>query len=118
MAETLGQLGYRIVSGGTDTHLFLVDLQGKISGKEAEELLGRCGIIVNRNTIPGDAQSPTITSGIRIGTPAITTRGFKEQDVQELAVIIDDAIKNRDNSGYLDIIQKKALSLCEKFPIS
>lgn len=117
MAKTLQALGYRIVSGGTDNHLFLIDLQGKITGKEVEELLGQCGIMVNRNTIPGDKLSPTIASGIRIGTPAITTRGFKEQEAQELAILIDAAIKNRNKTHYLEIIKKKVQALCKQFPV-
>ncbi len=123
MAKTFQDLGYRIVSGGTDTHLFLVDLRskvavyGQIAGKQVEEVLGLCNIVVNRNTIPGDTQSPTITSGIRIGTPAITTRGFKEKEAQELVSIIDDAIKNRESSEQIKKISAQMLSWCQSFPI-
>lgn len=123
MAKTFQDLGYRIVSGGTDTHLFLVDLRSKqesygtLTGKQVEQTLGSCNIIVNRNTVPNDPQPPTITSGIRLGTPAITTRGFKEQEAQELVTLIDDAIKNHENSGTLSNINAQITSLCKKFPV-
>lgn len=122
MAKTFQQLGYRIVSGGTDTHLFLVDLRntkkhGTITGKEVEELLETYGIIVNRNTIPFDPQSPTITSGMRIGTPAITTRGFGQKEVEQVAVWIDDAIGNRHDAAFLKSLKIEAEKLCKQFPI-
>ncbi len=123
MAKTFQELGYRIVSGGTDTHLFLVDLRsksadyGQITGKQVEEILGTCNIIVNRNTVPGDTQSPTITSGIRIGSPAITTRGFKEKEAQELVTIIDDVIKNRENTEKIKTVADYILNWCQNFPI-
>lgn len=123
MAKTFQDLGYRIVSGGTDTHLFLVDLRSKqatygaLTGKQVEQTLGTCNIIVNRNTIPGDTQPPTITSGIRLGTPAITTRGLKEKEAQELAYLIDDAVKNRENSATLNNINEQITNLCKRFPV-
>jgi glycine hydroxymethyltransferase len=123
MAKTFKDLGYHIVSGGTDTHLFLVDLRSKIndygqlSGKHVEEVLQKCNIIVNRNTVPGDTQSPMITSGIRIGTPAITTRGFKEQETQELATIIDNVIKNQGDDIKLKKIKNHVQLWCNKFKI-
>lgn len=122
MAKTFQDLGYRIVSGGTDTHLFLVDLRntrnhGSLTGKEVEEVLSNCGIIVNRNTIPFDPQSPTITSGVRIGTPAVTTRGFKEPEIEQIVTWIDQAIANRHDESFLKAIKTEVESLCKKFPI-
>lgn len=122
MAKAFQQLGYRIVTGGTDTHLFLVDLRntknhGTLTGKEVEELLGTCGIIVNRNTIPFDPQSPTITSGMRIGTPAITTRGFKQKEVEQIVEWIDQAIGHRYDAAFLQSIKVEAEKLCKQFPI-
>lgn len=122
MAQTFKELGYRIVSGGTDTHLFLIDLRntknhGTLTGKAVEELLGTCGIVVNRNGVPFDTQSPTLTSGIRLGTPAITTRGMKESDAVQIAVWIDEAIKHRDNSEQLQKIKHEVDKLCKKFPL-
>jgi glycine hydroxymethyltransferase len=123
MAKTFQDLGYHIVSGGTDTHLFLVDLRskaaayGQLTGRQVEELLSACNIIVNRNTVPGDLQPPTITSGIRVGTPAITTRGLKEKEAQELVTFIDDAIKNRENHNVIKKINEHVHGWCKKFPI-
>lgn len=125
MAKTFQELGYRIVSGGTDNHLFLVDLgsknQGttetKITGKLVEETLEKCGIILNRNLIPFDTESPLITSGIRIGTPAVTTRGFKEQEVIKVAHLIDEAIKKRDDEVFLKRLKGEIVDFCSKFPI-
>lgn len=115
MAKTFQELGYHVVSGGTDTHLFLVRLPAGLTGKLVEETLGQCGIIVNRNTVPGDELSPLITSGIRIGSAAITTRGFRERDAQEVVSVLDDVIKNRHNSQRLAAIKKQILFLCKKF---
>jgi glycine hydroxymethyltransferase len=122
MVKAFKDLGYRIVSGGTDTHLFLIDLRetknhGTLTGKEVEELLGRCNIIVNRNTIPFDTQSPTITSGIRIGTPAITTRGFTEKETMQVVTWIDDAIKKRHDEQFIAALKKDVQSMCTRFPI-
>jgi len=125
MADTFKELGYRIVSGGTDTHLFLVDLQNKntqdsfaeITGKLVEETVGKCGIVLNRNLIPFDKASPLITSGIRIGTPAVTTRGFKEKDVIQVVHWIDEAIKKRDDDRFLASVKEKVEALCKQFPI-
>ena len=122
MAETFKDLGYRIVSGGTDTHLFLIDLRntkhhGTLTGKAVEELLGSCGIVVNRNGVPFDTQSPTLTSGIRIGTPAMTTRGLTETHVEQIAVWIDEAIRNRDDQTFLKTIKHEVEKMCRQFPI-
>lgn len=122
MAETFADLGYRVVSGGTDTHLFLIDLRntknhGSLTGKEVEVALGKCGIIVNRNGIPFDPQPPTITSGIRIGTPAVTTRGFKQKEIEQVTVWIDEAIRYRHDESFLKNLKHEVEKLCTQFPI-
>ncbi|WP_026884369.1 serine hydroxymethyltransferase [Clostridium akagii] len=116
LAEELTKYGFRLVSGGTDNHLILVDLTNKnITGKDAEKLLDTVGITVNKNTIPFETKSPFITSGIRIGTPAVTTRGFKEEEMKLIAEYINEAIENRDES--LAILSEKVTKLCQRFPI-
>lgn len=105
MAKAFTDLGYRIVSGGTDTHLFLVDVK-EFTGRAVEQALGKCNIIVNRNSIPFDTLSPMVTSGIRIGTPAITTRGFKEKDAVQIVHWIDEIIKRRDDEAFLSGMRK------------
>lgn len=118
MADLLTKLNYRIVSGGTDNHLFTIDLRDKkLTGKEAEEILGNAGIYVNRNTIPFDPQKPHITSGIRIGTPAITTRGMKEAQIEIIVNLINEAIQNKDSHQKLNNIKEKVQELCKQFPI-
>jgi len=118
MAAILMARGYRIVSGGTDNHLFLVNLIGKdFTGKDAEESLGRAFITVNKNTVPGEPRSPFVTSGLRIGTPAVTTRGFNIADCQELAGIICDVLDNVGNTGVEQKAKEAALNLCRKHPV-
>ncbi len=118
LSEKLKEYGYRIVSGGTDNHLFLVDLRNKnITGKEAETALERANIIVNKNMIPFDDKPPTVTSGIRIGTPSVTTRGMKEKEMDLLAELIHRALENKDNEAELDKIGKKVRELCDAFPV-
>lgn len=118
LALQLKNLGYRIVSGGTDCHLCSVDLRAKnITGKEAEIALDKAGITVNKNTIPYDPQPPLITSGIRIGTPAITTRGMKEGEMEIIAGLINDAITHYKDDTYLKSISEKVKKFCQKFPI-
>jgi len=118
MAAVIMQRGYKIASGGTDNHLFLVDLIGKeFTGKQAEEALGRAFITVNKNTVPGEPRSPFITSGLRMGTPAITTRGFSVADCQELAEIICDVLDNIDNTEVEQQAKSEALALCNKHPV-
>ncbi|MGB9735701.1 MAG: ribose 5-phosphate isomerase B [bacterium] len=118
LAEELKQRGFKIVSGGTDTHLFLVDLNPKgITGKDAEKALEKAGITVNKNAIPFDDKPPTITSGLRIGTPAVTTRGMGEKEMTLIAQYIDDAIKNVTNDSILAEIRQKVVRLCNDFPI-
>lgn len=118
MAEILKDRGYRIVTGGTDTHLFLVDLRNRrLTGKEAEEALNNVGITVNKNMIPFDTESPIITSGIRIGTSAITTRGMKEEEVEEISELIDITLNNIGNEEILSDVSMKIKQLCKRFPI-
>jgi len=118
MAQTMVDRGYRIVSGGTDNHLFLVDLIGKdFTGKDAEEALGRANMTVNKNTVPGEPRSPFVTSGLRLGTPAITTRGFNAQDCAELAGLICDVLDNIGNGAVEEKALSAALALCRKHPV-
>jgi glycine hydroxymethyltransferase len=118
MAKTFQKLGYRIVSDGTDTHLFLIDLSSKgLTGKEIESVLSSCNIIVNRNSIPFDTQSPLVTSGIRIGTPAITTRGFDESHAISIATLIHEAIIKRSDPIARANIKEKVLQMCKQFPV-
>jgi glycine hydroxymethyltransferase len=119
MADELHSLGYRIVAGGTDNHLFIVDLRSKnITGLKAEIALEKAGITVTRSTIPFDTEKPWITSGIRLGTPAITTRGMDEITVCEIAHLIDDAIRHHDNDVVLNAIKVKVRAICALFPIN
>ncbi|KAF0134323.1 MAG: glycine hydroxymethyltransferase [Candidatus Saganbacteria bacterium] len=118
LAKALIDSGFRLVSGGTDTHLMLVDLRAKkINGKEAEKLLGEVGITVNKNTIPFDPEKPFVTSGIRIGTPAITTRGMKEAEMKKVADYINQAIECRDNDSKKKEIREAVKKLCLEFPL-
>ena len=118
MAKTFQDLDYRIVSGGTDNHLFLIDLRNKnISGQEAEDALEKCNIVLNRNSIPFDPAPPTKPSGIRLGTPAVTTRGFKEKDVIQVASWIDEIIKNRSNESFLQKMKIEIEGFCKNFPV-
>lgn len=117
-SKALQNLGYRIVSGGTDNHLFIVDLRAqKITGKKATDALEKAGIIVTKSCIPFDPEKPWVTSGIRIGTPAITTRGMKEQEIQIIAQAVDDAIKNCDDEKKLKNIADEMEKLCGLFKI-
>ncbi len=118
MADTLIKRGYKIVSGGTDNHLFLVDLIDKgITGKDADAALGRANITVNKNAVPNDPQSPFVTSGIRIGTPAMTTRGFKEAESRDLANWIADVLDHIGDDKKIAAVQQKVLALCKQFPV-
>ncbi len=117
LAGELEARGYKLVSGGTDTHLMLVDLTGKgVTGKEAEGALERAGITVNKNTIPFETRSPFITSGIRVGTPAVTTRGMKEEEMKIIAGMMDEAIESRSDESRLSSIEGRVRELCEGFP--
>ncbi|AYH42396.1 serine hydroxymethyltransferase [Azoarcus sp. DN11] len=118
MAGVFVERGYKIVSGGTDDHLFLVDLIAKgITGKAADAALGAAHITVNKNTVPNDPQSPFVTSGIRIGTPAATTRGFGISEVKELAGWICDVLDAIDNPAVIDAVRAKVAALCARFPV-
>lgn len=114
----LEKLGYRIVAGGTDNHLFMVDLRSKnISGADASRVLDEVSITVNKNLIPFDTEKPTITSGVRIGTPAVTTRGMKEPEMQIIARLMDQAIMNKDDAHKLESIKADVIKLTETFPL-
>lgn len=117
LAKALDKKGYPIVSGGTDTHLFLVDLREKAySGKEAEAALDVAGITLNKNAIPYDPKPPSITSGVRIGTPTVTTRGMKMKEMGKIADLIDSVLKNLDRPESFEKIKKEVKALCRKFP--
>jgi glycine hydroxymethyltransferase len=118
LAETLAAEGFRIISGGTDTHLMLVDVFSKgMLGSEAEKALGEAGITVNKNAIPFDVNPPLKPSGIRIGTPALTTRGMKEAEMRQVGHWIADALLHRTDAAVLTRIRKEVLGLCEAFPL-
>jgi glycine hydroxymethyltransferase len=118
MASALMQRGYKIVSGGTDNHLFLVDLIGRdITGKDADAALGRAHITVNKNAVPNDPRPPMITSGLRIGTPAATTRGFRESEVTRLAGWIADVLDSSGSDAVVAKVRAGAEELCRKFPV-
>jgi glycine hydroxymethyltransferase len=117
LATSMESRGYRIVSGGTDNHLFLVDLSSKeITGKEAEQALERSGIMLNKNLIPFDKRGANITSGIRIGTPAVTTRGLKEPEMDFVADMIDTVLQNPHNEGLHREVREKVRNMCIQFP--
>ena len=118
MAKVLTERGVRVVSGRTDCHLFLVDLRAKhITGKDAEAALGRAHITVNKNAIPNDPQKPAVTSGIRIGSPAMTTRGFRRVEAEELAHLIADVLDNPHENANLERVAGEVKALCARFPV-
>jgi glycine hydroxymethyltransferase len=118
MADVFIKKDYDVISGGTDNHLMLIDLSNKdISGKKAEIALGKAGITVNKNMVPFDKKSPFVTSGIRVGTPATTTRGMKEEEMKKIAEMIDRAIVNSEDDQKLDDIKKEVNALCAQFPL-
>ena len=118
LAEELTKKGFRIVSGGTDNHLMLVDLRSKnITGKEAQFLLDEIGITANRNTIPFEPLSPFVTSGLRLGTPALTTRGLKEEDIREVADIIAETIEHREDKNAIEKAKAQIADICKRFPL-
>ena len=118
LATSLQEKGFRIVSGGTDNHLMLVDLRSKgVTGKEAQNLLDGVGITANRNTIPFEPLSPFVTSGIRLGSPALTTRGFKEADMEEVAAIIALVLDHATDTAAQEEARKRVDALCEKYPL-
>ncbi len=118
MAAVMAERGYKIVSGGTDNHLFLVDLIDKgITGKDADAALGRANITVNKNAVPNDPQSPFVTSGIRIGTPALTTRGCSEAEVRDLAGWMCDVLDDLEDEATIERVKGQVLELCKRFPV-
>jgi glycine hydroxymethyltransferase len=117
MGERLQERGLVLVSGGTDNHLLLVDLGEACSGRDAEEALGRAGITVNKNTVPGERRSPFITSGIRVGTPAMTTRGMNADHARQVADWMAEAIENRDDPEVLERIRLEVRDLCRTLPV-
>jgi len=118
MAKAFVARGYGIISGGTDNHLMLIDLRNKnITGKAAENALGKADITVNKNMVPFDDKSPFVTSGIRVGTAAITTRGFKEAEMALIVDLIDAVLTNPDDEANLETVKKQVLSLADQFPL-
>ena len=121
MAEVVIERGYKVVSGGTDNHLFLLSLLGlEVTGKDAEEALGRAHITLNKNSVPGDTRSPFVTSGLRIGTPAPTTRGFGTQEMREVAGWICDvldALQAGDAEPAIAQVREQAEALCRRHPV-
>ena len=120
LADTFIKLGYHVISNGTDNHLLLLDVKSKVglNGKQAEALLGKVNITVNKNTIPNDTEKPFLASGIRIGTPAITTRGFNEEDMVKIAHLIDRALSNFENEKVLEEIKKEVIKMCKEKPLN
>jgi glycine hydroxymethyltransferase len=118
LAEGLMERGFTLVSGGTDNHLLLVDLRGKgVTGKVAEKALDRAGITVNKNTVPGETESPFVTSGVRIGTPALTTRGFGVDEMRAIAGLIDRVIAKADDEAVATQVRGEVREMCGRFPL-
>jgi glycine hydroxymethyltransferase len=118
LAQGLVERGYHIVSGGTDTHLMLVNLTNKgVTGKEAETALDAAGIIVNKNAVPYDEKPPAVASGIRLGSPIVSTRGMREPEMREIVSLIDRVLQQRQDQPTLDTVRAQARALCGRFPI-
>ena len=118
MADALVERGYQIVSGGTDNHLFLLDLIDKdITGKDADAALGRANITVNKNAVPNDPRSPFVTSGLRLGSPASTTRGFKEAEMRMVANWIADVLDRLGDESVVDAVREQVKALCAQYPV-
>ena len=118
LAQHLIDAGFSLVSGGTDNHLMLVDLTNfNITGKDAEEALEEAGITANKNTIPFETKSPSVTSGIRLGTPSVTTRGMKEEEMATIAEAIIDVLKHMDDKTVREKVREKVRNLCQRFPL-
>jgi glycine hydroxymethyltransferase len=118
LSEALMGYGFDLVTGGTDNHLLLIDLTRRnVTGLEAERALGRAGIVANKNAVPGDRQGPKITSGLRLGTPALTTRGMKEEEMGIAAGLIRDVLDGPAKEAVLDGVKKGVLELCRRFPV-
>ena len=115
--EFIGR-GYNVVSGGTDNHLFLLDLKDKeITGKDADAALGRANITVNKNTVPNDPRTPFVTSGLRIGSPAVTRRGFKEEECALLTAWMCDILDDIDNDNMIGTVRERVKRICAEFPV-
>jgi glycine hydroxymethyltransferase len=118
MATEFQARGYKIVSGGTDNHLFLLDLIGRdVTGKDADAALGRANITVNKNAVPNDPRSPFVTSGLRIGTPAVTTRGFREEECRTLTHWMCDVLDDIHNDNMIETVRRRVLEICRRFPV-
>ncbi len=118
LAANMANLGHHVVSGGTDTHLMLISfIERNITGKVVEEALEKAGITVNKNTVPFDPQKPFVTSGIRMGTPALTTRGMKEPEMETIAGLIDRVISNLGDEDVYPQVKQQVLDLCQRFPL-
>jgi len=118
VAKTLTERGLRIVSGGTQSHVMLVDLRSKnITGKDAERVLGDAHMTINKNAIPNDPEKPMVTSGVRIGTPAMTTRGFKDEEARATAHLIADVLDNPHDAANIDAVRAKVHALTARFPV-
>jgi glycine hydroxymethyltransferase len=118
MSEALLSKDYKLISGGTDTHVVLIDLSNKnVTGKVAEQSLEKAGITVNKNMVPFDKRSPFVTSGVRIGSPAITTRGMKQDEMVKIIDFIDEIITNIENESVIDKVKTEVQSLCSSFPL-
>jgi glycine hydroxymethyltransferase len=118
LAEGLLERGFTLVSGGTDNHLLLVDLRSKgVTGKVAEKALDRAGITVNKNTVPGETESPFVTSGIRIGTPALTTRGLGPEEMRAIAGLIERVVARPDDEAAADAVRGDVREMCARFPL-
>jgi glycine hydroxymethyltransferase len=118
IAETLTQRGLRIVSGGTQSHVMLVDLRSKgITGKVAEAALGQAHMTINKNSIPNDPEKPMVTSGVRIGTPAMTTRGFKDEEARITANLMSDVLANPTDAANIEAVRAKVNALTARFPV-
>ena len=119
LAEALSGEGFRLVSGGTDNHLLLVDLRPfdeELTGKDAQNVLDRAGVTLNKNTIPDDPRSPFVTSGLRLGTPAVTTQGMTETEMAQVAGFIARALRSRDDDSELAAVREEVATLCSKLP--
>ena len=118
MAEKFMEMGYNLVSGGTDNHLILIDLRNKgLNGKIAEDALEKAAITVNKNMVPFDTESPFVTSGIRIGSPAMTTRGLKETEFEHIAVLIDRILQKPEDEDNHKKVEQEVRDLCDRFPL-
>ncbi len=118
LAKKMVDLGYHVVSRGTDTHLMLISfIERNMTGKVVEEALEKAGITVNKNTVPFDPQKPFITSGIRMGTPALTTRGMKETEMETIATLIDKVISNLGDEKVYSGVKERVMELCQRFPL-